>query len=128
MMLEICEATPVQISNAMQLLGKLSVDETKVLEDGIKTGIFKAETFRIDGVDRFLLVFHKTNQNRLHINAAAQLTKAYANFTALCEGMVELAKKYGCASVTGDTLRAGVLKKLLEFGFKPVGVTVKFAL
>ena len=124
-LIELCDATPSQIANAAQLLGKTFATDVTWLQAGLNEGHYRAETVKVAGVDRFLIIFHVNQQRVLFINAAAQLTRDFSDFGALSDGMIALAKKYACRAVEGMTLRAGVLKKLLEHGFTPIGVTVQ---
>jgi len=124
-MIELCEASQIEIDCAAQLLGKTFSTDAAWVSDGIKLGHYKAETVTVGGTARFLLIFHVNQQRVLFINAAAQLTRDFSDFGALSDGMIALAKKYACRAVEGMTLRAGVLKKLLENGFTPIGVTVQ---
>jgi len=122
-LVEMCDTTAEQFAAASQLLGKTFTD-TAWMEAGIQKGFYRAETLRVNGVARFVLVFHVNDQRVLFVNAAAQLTRA-SEFDALIQGVFALAKKYGCAAIETMTLRAGLLKQLLAHGFKPIGVSVQ---
>jgi hypothetical protein len=74
----------------------------------------------------YLLVYHVTDQSNLCVNAAAQLAPG-GKFEELVAGVKLLARSLACKFVEAVTLRAGVLKKLLASGFKPVGVSVCLA-
>jgi hypothetical protein len=124
----ICDASPDQVARAAQLMGATFPGEDMGwIDDGLQAGHYHASTVTVDGAEKYLLVYHVTDQAGLNVNAAAQLAPG-GNFAALVAGMKLLARSLACKSVEGITMRAGVLKKLLEHGFQPGGVMVRLTL
>ena len=124
-LIEICTATPEQEAAAIQLMGKTFDCDAAWLS---RKDFYKAEVVTVDAVPRFTIFFHVNDQRVLFVNAAAQLSRGFSDFSALVSGMIAIAKKHGCSAVEGVTIRAGVLKKLLAAGFEPIGVNVSLKL
>ena len=93
------------------------------IRDGIKKGLYLANTIDADGTPLYVIVWHKNDQGMMHVNALAQLNGG-ADFAFLMRGMKTLAQEFCCKAIQGVTVRAGLVKKLCEHGFKPVGVTM----
>ena len=128
-LIQICEASKSDVEAAAQLLGKkFSELPARWLQDGLNQGHYQAAKVAADGADRFLVVFHVTNQKTLFVNAVAQLTPDYSNFAVMLDGLKSVAKQFGCASLEAMTLRAGMLEKLYAAGCRPIGVSVTLAL
>jgi hypothetical protein len=127
-LIEICQANGEQVENAAQLIGRKFDTQTDWIKTGIEAGFYQAWNVHVAGSARYLVVYHITDQRTLFVNSAAQLTAEPGDFGDLVSGMIALAKHHACSAVEGVTLRAGVLKKLLQSGFEPVGVTVSLAI
>jgi hypothetical protein len=120
---EICAATPEQIEGAVKLLGKATRGDSEWLKTGLDNGNYQAATVKVKSLDRFLLVFHVNEQKVLFINAAVQLAKDYCDFEILIDSILAVARDKGCRAVEAMTMRAGLLKKVMQHGFVPIGVS-----
>jgi hypothetical protein len=97
------------------------------VRDGLDKGFYEGATVKLAGENRYLVVFHVTDQKTLNINAAAQLT-SYSDLPALLESFVAIAKKKLCVGIEAVTVRAGICKKFFEAGYKPAGVHIYYEL
>lgn len=127
-LIEILDATGEDVEHAAQFLGRKFSDMPHIpggwIQDGIAKGRYQAMKMAVDGVDRFLVVYHVNGQSSLVVNAAAQMTPDYSNFDAFMAGLKDFARQIGCKAVEGITLRAGMFKELLRHGWKPIGVSL----
>jgi hypothetical protein len=120
---EICDATAAQIEAGAALLGKATEADVAWVETGLSAGQYQAAAVTVENRPRFLLVFHVNEQKVLFINAAVQLAKDYCDFEVLVDSMVAIARDQGCRAIEAMTLRAGLLKKVMQHGFVPIGVS-----
>jgi hypothetical protein len=120
---KVCAATPEQIEGAVKLLGKAVRSDAEWLKTGLKKGNYQAATVQVKSLDRFLLVFHVNEQKVLFINAAVQLAKDYCDFEILIDSILAVAREKGCQAIEAMTMRAGLLKKVMQHGFVPIGVS-----
>ena len=122
--IEIGTANADQIGRASWLFGKTFDGDTSWVSDGIARKNYAADIVKISGVDRYIIIHHVNEQKVLTVNAVAQLS-GETNFEALIESLVFLARKFKCRAIEGITQRRGLIKKCLEFGFKPGGVMLQ---
>lgn len=124
-LVELCDALPAEEQHAAQMMGRKFDCEADWL---LNKDFYQSQTVRVNGERAFLVFYHVNDQRRLFVNSATQLTAKKIGVASLVQGCRALAQKLGCAGIETMTLRAGLLKELLAAGFKPIGVSVEYAL
>lgn len=79
----------------------------------------------IDGVEKYLIVWHKDAQGRLFVNCVIERNGG-GNFDGFMGGLKELARTNGCVGMTGNATRQGLVKMLLAHGWLAKGITVEY--
>ena len=95
--------------------------------DGIARGYYHAHTVKVDSLPRYVIIWHKSDQNQMLVNFCAQLNGG-EYFDALIEAVKGIAKHFQCAAVQLVTARAGLVRKLIDRQFKPFGVALELPL
>ena len=112
-----------EISDAEAIFISTYAQEKNWIMDGIKKGWYQAHTLCVESTPKYVIVWHKNDQSVMHVNAIAQINGG-GKFETLVAGMKAIAKKFDCRAIEGLTVRQGLIKKLMQNGFRPVGVTV----
>jgi hypothetical protein len=120
--LEIGTATAGHIATAQMLFGRVFNEDASWIKTGLDAGFYQASVVKVGAVERYVIVWHVNDQKSLFVNAVAQLTKDFADFSALVEAFTAIAKKNFCRAIEGLTVRRGIVEKLIEHGFIPAGV------
>lgn len=123
-LIEFCAAQPNQIEDGEFLLTRKLGDHSWIKE-GLRLGHFQSMVTKIDGVPRYLVIWHLNDQKFMMINAAALVGPANPteNFSGLLPAMLDFARGTpGCQGVDCVTLRPGLAKLLLAQGWKPEGI------
>jgi hypothetical protein len=114
---------PGELREAEAIFLQTYHEKTDWIREGVKNGLYRANTLDANGTALYVIVWHKNDQSMMHVNALAQLNGG-GDFAFLMQGMKTLAKEYACQAIQGITVRAGLVKKLCEHGFRPLGVTM----
>lgn len=101
--------------------------ESPWLREGIAKGYYRAHTVTVGSLPRYVIIWHKSDQNQMLVNFCAQLNGGHC-FDALVEAVAGIARHFKCASVQLVTARAALVRKLQEKNFKPFGVALELPL
>ena len=85
-----------------------------------------ANNIEINGIAKYLIIWHKDAQENLFINCAVERNGG-GNFDALFAGVKQLARENGCLGISANVTRDGLLKKVVSCGFRVKGITVEYA-
>lgn len=91
--------------------------------DGITAGRYRANTVFVNHRREYVVIWHKNDQGAMHVNALAQLNTG-GFFPEMIAALKEICRDAGCHAIQGLTVRAGLVKKLCEHGFRAAGVTM----
>ena len=119
-------ATPGELAQA-ETVFLSTFQETPWIMDGIARGYYHAHTVKVDSLPRYVIIWHKSDQNQMLVNFCAQLNGG-EYFDALIEAVKGIAKHFQCAAVQLVTARAGLVRKLIDRQFKPFGVALELPL
>ena len=114
---------PGEVHKAEAVFVQTYADSADWISKGLAAKTYQAHTVEISGVPQYLIVWHKNDQNVMHVNAVAQLEQG-GHTGGLVLAMKEIARRAACSAIQGVTVRAGMVKELCARGFKPVGVMV----
>ena len=101
--------------------------ESPWLASGVKAGYYQAHTVKIEGLPRYVVIWHKSDQNQMLVNFCAQLNGGEC-FDALIEAVKGIGRHFNCSAVQVITARSGLVRKLQEKQFKPFGVALELSL
>jgi hypothetical protein len=78
-----------------------------------------------DGVNKYLVVWHRDAQKRLFVNCVVEQNGG-GNFEMFSAGLKEIARTNGCIGMTGNATRDGLVKRLISHGWTVKGITVEY--
>jgi len=82
-----------------------------------------AHVIHLDGVPKYILLWHKDVNDNLHVNCAIE-KHGGGDLPGLVAGAKQLARENGCFGITFNTKRKGLFAEMAKLGFEFHGVAM----
>ncbi len=91
---------------------------------GVRAQHYCAVRVTLDGRDIAAIYYHVTDQRELSINGIISHTREDVTraIAAACE---VLCRNLKAQAILAETRRSGMIKRLVDFGYQPIGVVLK---